>query len=99
MNSLESFVKFIPSTNTNTTSISVVASASPILTDVEVKAKKLANNLTDVYYIIIIIISLKLLSLISFLTKALYENSNEPSLGLYRIQVKSFFNLNRIYIL
>ncbi len=49
MNSLESFVKFIPSTNT--TSISVAAASSPILTDVEAKAKKFTNSLTDVYYL------------------------------------------------
>ena len=46
MNSLESFVKFIPSSST--TQISVVTSTSPILNDVEAKAKKLANTLTDV---------------------------------------------------
>ena len=67
MNSLEGFVKFIP--NANTGSLSMVgpsnATATPILTDMELKARKLTNNLNDV----------------------LYEVSNEPSLGFYRIQV------------
>ncbi|CAF0857930.1 unnamed protein product [Brachionus calyciflorus] len=60
MNSLESFVKFIPNANSATITLNTPA----ILTDVEVKARKLVNNLND----------------------SLYENSNEPSLGLFRVQ-------------
>jgi hypothetical protein len=62
MNSLESFVKFIPSTNN---AVITLTNASPVLTDMEAKARKLTNSLTEV----------------------LYEVSNEPSLGFYRIQV------------
>jgi hypothetical protein len=61
MNSLESFVKFIPSATT----ASVNASNAAILTDVESKARKFTNSLNDI----------------------MYETSNEPSLGFYRIQV------------
>ncbi len=45
MNSLESFVKFIPSANNATIQIT---NAPTILTDVESKARKFANGLTDV---------------------------------------------------
>jgi hypothetical protein len=65
MNSLEGFVKFIPSTNSASLSVGTnVASPSSqaILTDMELKARKLSSSLTD----------------------ALYEVSNEPSLGFYR---------------
>lgn len=62
MNSLESFVKFIPSTNN---AVITLTNASPVLTDMEAKARKLTNSLSEV----------------------LYEVSNEPSLGFYRIQV------------
>ncbi len=52
MNSLEGFVKFIPSSNT--ASLSVGSNASPItstiLTDMELKARKLTSSLTDVLY-------------------------------------------------
>lgn len=61
MNSLESFVKFIP----NATNPSLTITQSPVLTDMESKARKFGDGLTDSFY----------------------ENSNEPSLGLYRIQV------------
>ena len=61
MNSLDTFVKFIPSANNQ----SVTITKAPILTDVEAKARRFSNSLTD----------------------SLYELSNEPSLGLYRIQV------------
>lgn len=64
MNSLESFVKFIPSAN----NVNINVTNSPVLTDLESKAKKFTNNLND----------------------ALYETSNEPSLGFYRIQVSVF---------
>jgi hypothetical protein len=62
MNSLESFVKFIPSSNN--ASIVLTNSAS-ILTDMEVKARKFTTGLNE----------------------SMYEVSNEPSLGFYRIQV------------
>ena len=65
MNSLEGFVKFIPSANQASLSIGSPSTTPVILTDMESKARKLTNNLTDV----------------------LYEISNEPSLGFYRIQV------------
>lgn len=61
MNSLESFVKYIPSAN----NASINTVNSQILTDMEAKARRFTNNLNDV----------------------LYETSNEPSLGFYRIQV------------
>ncbi|RNA12687.1 MEF2BNB isoform X1 [Brachionus plicatilis] len=56
MNSLETFAKIIPNTSP--------AFNSPILTDVEVKARKVINGLNS----------------------SMYENSNEASIGLYRIQ-------------
>ena len=66
MNSLEGFVKFIPSSNTASLTVNNTSpNVQPILTDMELKAKKLTSSLNDV----------------------LYEVSNEPSLGFYRIQV------------
>ena len=62
MNSLESFVKFMPSSN----NASLTVKTSPILTDMESKARKFTSCLNEM----------------------IYEVSNEPSLGLYRIQVK-----------
>ena len=62
MNSLDTFAKFIPSATNPTVS---VTTTSNVLTDVEAKARRFTNCLTD----------------------SLYEVSNEPSLGLYRIQV------------
>lgn len=59
MNSLESFAKIAPNTSTSLSSI------NHILTDVEVKARRV----------------------IAGLNTSVYENSNEPSIGLYRIQV------------
>ena len=53
MNSLEGFVKFIPSANTVSLSIgSNVASPTTqvILTDLELKARKMTSSLTDVLY-------------------------------------------------
>ena len=65
MNSLDTFVKFMPSGANPSVSISANnSSTAAILTDVEAKAKRFSNGLTD----------------------SLYELSNEPSLGLYRIQ-------------
>ena len=61
MNSLESFVKFIPTTNNTANSLN----SPQILTDIESKSKKF----------------------ISSINSSLYETSNEPSLGLYRVQV------------
>lgn len=66
MNSLESFAKIIPNTSTSP------LMSSQILTDVEVKARKVINGLNN----------------------SVYENSNEPSIALYRIQVL----INFIYI-
>jgi hypothetical protein len=63
MNSLDTFAKFIPSSPTGNPTVSITT--SPVLTDVEAKARRFTNCLTD----------------------SLYELSNEPSLGLYRIQV------------
>jgi len=62
MNSLESFVKFIPSSNNASI---VLTNSSSILTDMEVKARKFSSGLNE----------------------SMYEVSNEPSLGFYRIQV------------
>lgn len=67
MNSLENFVKFIPS-STNP-SLTVAMANANILTDIESKSRKYINGLND----------------------TLYEVSNEPSLGFYRIQV-NFWN-------
>jgi hypothetical protein len=73
MNSLDNFVKFIPSANNPSVSIT----SSPVLTDIESKARRFTNCLTD----------------------SLYELSNEPSLGLYRIQVlKLKFRINKSFI-
>ena len=66
MNSLESFVKFIPSANNP--SLTLTIPSANILTDLESKSKRFTNHLND----------------------TLYEVSNEPSLGLYRIQVSIF---------
>lgn len=62
MNSLESFVKFIPSANNP--SLTLTIPTTNILTDLESKSKRFISHLND----------------------TLYEVSNEPSLGLYRIQ-------------
>jgi hypothetical protein len=68
MNSLDNFVKFLPSTTNSSLTISAGAVASsPVYTDLEAKARRFTNCLND----------------------SMYEVSNEPSLGFYRIQVET----------